>query len=112
MLTPAYSHESNQLAEQFNRTITIMGKTSMQETDIKFVWAETIATAIYLKNRLPHEVMLTKITPYFALHNKNLSIHHLQPFLKACYIHILEETRPPVTKLQNRAVDGRIVGYC
>jgi transposase InsO family protein len=88
ILTPAYSHESNGLAERFNRTITTMARTSMQEIDIKSLWAESITTAVYLKNCLPDAAMLTEITPYFALHNKNPSIHHLQPFWKACYVHI------------------------
>jgi hypothetical protein len=111
ILSPAYSHESKGLAERFNWTITTIARTSMQETDIKSLWGESIATGVYLKNRLPYAAMLTEITPYFALHNKNPSIHHLQPFWEACYVYIPEESRPPGTKLENRAVDGRIVGY-
>jgi hypothetical protein len=64
-----------------------MARTSMQETDIKSLWAESITTAVYLKNRLSHAVMLTKITPYFALHNKNPSFTTYNHFKKhAIYI--------------------------
>ena len=51
------------------------------------------------------------MTPYEALYNIKLKISHLQPFGKDCYIHILEEHRPPSSKLLPCAEKGIFFGY-
>ena len=52
---PPYSHESNKLPERFNRTIYTMTRLMLAGTKLpRFLWAEALNTAIYVKNRLPH----------------------------------------------------------
>lgn len=48
-------HETNGLAERFNRTITTMSRTSLIDSELpQSLWAEAVAYAVYTKNRLPH----------------------------------------------------------
>ena len=68
------------------------------------------ATAVYLKNRLPHSAVKDQ-TPYEVLHGKKPTISHLQLFGTECFVHIPEEARPSGSKLQPRAEKGWFVGY-
>ena len=52
-LTPAYSHESNCVAEQYNRTIITAASSLLTGLHLALL-AEAIATAVYLQNRLPN----------------------------------------------------------
>ena len=110
-LTPPYAHESNGVAERYNRTIITMMRTMMIDISSKFLWAEAAATAVYTRNRLPHSRLPNKITPYEALHGRKPSIKHLQPFGRQCYVHIPEEIWPSGSKLFARSVEGKFVGY-
>ena len=110
-MTPPYSHESAGVAERFNRTITTMMRSMMINMQSKFLWAEAAATAVYIKNRLPHSTLPNNQTPYEALKGEKPSIKHLQPFGRKCYVHIPKEARPSGSKLQPRAIEGKFLGY-
>ena len=77
----------------------------------KFRWAEASATAVYIKNRLPHSALPKQQTPCEALEGDKPSIKHLQPFGRKCYVHIPEEAQPSGRKLLPRAIEGRFLGY-
>ena len=77
----------------------------------KFLWAEAAATAVYIKNRLPHSALPKQQTPYEVLKGEKPSKKHLQPFGQKCYVHIPEEARPSGSKLLPRAIEGRFLGY-
>src|SRR5258706_12481356 len=78
----------------------------------KHYWAKASATAVYLKNRLPHSAILVKgMTPYQVLYNKKLQISHLQPFGNKCYMHIPEEYYLPRSKLLPHTEIGIFFGY-
>ena len=106
----------------------------MMDMDAKFLWAEAAATAVYVKNRLPHAALSsntsitpsntsitpsntsithsnTSITPFEALNGHKPTIKHLQPFGRACFVHIPEESWPPGSKLLARSIEGRFCGY-
>ena len=110
--SPAYSHESNGMAERFNRTLITMARSMLNSSgfDLK-LWAEAISTALHTKNRLPHQGFENKKTPYEALNAEKPSISHLQPFGRKCYVHISEEERVGKSKLLPRAEEGHVVGY-
>jgi len=110
-LTPPYAHESNGIAKRYNRTIATMMRTMMIDISSKFLWAEAAATAVYIKNRLPHSRLPDRMTPYQALHGKKPPIKHLQPFGRRCYVRIPEEIRPSGSKLLARSIEGIFVGY-
>jgi transposase InsO family protein len=108
-LTPAYSHESNGVAERYNRTIVTMVRGMINELPLA-LWSEAINTAVYIKNRIPHKAV-KESTPYEVIHGNKPSIHHLQPFGRKCFVHIPEEKRPSGSKLLPRAVEGKFIGY-
>jgi hypothetical protein len=107
--TPPYTPESNGVAERFNRTVTTMVRCMIMDHP-KSLWGEEYATAVYLKNRLPHSTLKGK-TPFETLKGTKPSIQHLQPFGKKCYVHIPENSMPAGSKLEPRAYEGIIVGY-
>ena len=108
--SPAYLHESNGVAERFNRTIATMARSLIMSQGLpKYLWAEAIATAVYLKNRLPHSTV--NMTPYEAFHGTRPSLKHLHLFGQRCYVHIPKEARAPTTKFEPRAMDAIFIGY-
>jgi len=108
-LTPAYSHESNGVAERYNRTIITAARSLLTGLPMA-LWAEAIATAVYLRNRIPNR-SIGKTTPYESLYNKKPSINHLRPYGTKCFVHLPEEKRQPGTKLLPRAIEGYLIGY-
>ena len=48
--TVPYSHESNEVAERFNRTIITIARTLPVDYETKALWAEPIVYAVYSKN--------------------------------------------------------------
>jgi transposase InsO family protein len=109
--SPAYSHESNGLAERFNRSITETARAMTVDEDHLPLWAEAVHTANTLRNIKPHSSLPRKITPWEALYNEQPSIGHLHPFGQEVYVHIPKEARKPGTKLLHRAEKGIMVGY-
>src|SRR5438874_13360185 len=77
----------------------------------RFLWAEALNTATYVKNRLPHQGLERGTTPYEAFHGTKPSIEHLQPFGRKCYAHVLPEQQKAGSKLLPRARLGHFVGY-
>ena len=70
-ISPPYSHESNGIAERFNRTITTMAGAMLSDGNLPLsLWSSAINTSVYLKNRIPHKAV-KKSNPYEALHVKN-----------------------------------------
>lgn len=108
-ITPAYSHESNGLAERVNRTVVTDARTMIANDNDTKLWAEAVATSVYIRNRLPHASLIT--TPFQFMYGKRPSIAHLLPFAQPVYVHIPTEARKPGTKLLDRAEHGLIVGY-
>ena len=75
--SPAYSHESNGLAERFNRTLITMVRGMLNSSGLPLTfWSEAASTAVYTKNHLPHQA-LNKTTPYEAINARKPSIKHL-----------------------------------
>lgn len=88
--TPLYKHERNGSAERFNQTLTTMARSLIMNLGLS-LWAEAIATACYLKNRLPHARLSENTTLHEALYGNKPTIHHLQPFGTNCFVHIHED---------------------
>jgi len=74
------------------------------------LWAEAIATAVYLQNRIPNQY-IGKTMSVESLYNKKLSINHLRPYGTKCFVHLQEENRQPGTKLLPQAIEGYFIGY-
>ncbi|KAI1004075.1 hypothetical protein K3495_g4137 [Podosphaera aphanis] len=108
--SPPYEHERNGNAERFNQTLTTMARSLIMNHGLS-LWAEPIATACYLKNRLPHTRLPENVTPSEVLLGTKPTIHHIKSFGRNCYVHIHKDSRPSRSKLQPRAIDGKFVGY-
>ncbi|KAI0993892.1 hypothetical protein K3495_g14292 [Podosphaera aphanis] len=108
--SPSREHESNGVAERFNRTIVTKARTMLLDFP-KFLWAEAIATSVYLYNRTPHQTINYQ-SPIELLDGvSSPMIDHLHAFGCKVYVHILDETRPSGSKLQPRGIEGIFVGY-
>ena len=107
--TPPYSNESNGIAERYNRTIITAAHSMLIGLPLT-LWAEAIATAVYLRNRLSNR-SIGKSTPYESLYHKKPSINHLRPYGTKVFVHLPEEKRLPGTKLMPRAIEGYLIGY-
>jgi hypothetical protein len=106
----AYSYESNGMTERLNRTLRTMIRDMLASSGLSLsMWNETVHTAIYVKNRLPHRAI--KTTPYEELHGEKSFIKHLQPFERKCYVHVLSEQRKTDSKLLLRAKKDQLVEY-
>lgn len=108
--SPPYEHERNGNAERFNRTLTTMARSLLINLGLS-LWAEAIATACYLKNRLPHTRLPENVTPYEAILGTKPTIHHIKTFGRNCYVHIHKDSQLSGSKLQPRAIDWKFVGY-
>ena len=90
--SPPYSYELNRLSERFNRTIYTITRSMLAGTKLlRFLWAEALNTAIYIKNHLSYQRLERDITLYKTFYNTKSSIEHLQLFERKYFIHILLE---------------------
>lgn len=64
-----------------------------------------------MKNILLHTRLPKNVTLYEALFVTKSTIHHIKTFGRNCYAHFHNDPRPPGLKLQQRAIDGKFVGY-
>jgi len=79
----------------------------------KSFWAEAMATAAYLINRLPSNAIDGRI-PYELWHNKALTSRDLQalkPFGCLVHSHVPEQRRKTSSKVDPRSTEGCFVGY-
>ena len=77
-LTPPYAHESNGVAERFNRTIATSARSMIEDQSHLFLWAEAVQTAVTLRSLTAHSSLPSQITPFEALYNKKPQIGHLR----------------------------------
>lgn len=103
--SPPYEHESNGVAERFNRTIVTKARTLLIDFP-KVLWAEAIATSVYLYNRTPHRTNEYR-SPIELLDDSSApSASNFRTFGCKVYVHIPKETRSSGSKLQPRAIEG------
>jgi len=111
---PPHSPQSNGKAERLNRTLNEHVRSMLFQANMpKSFWAEAMATAAYLINRLPSESINNAI-PYELWYEKPFGLKHLKllkPF--GCKVNnfIPEERRPALSKYNTRSTFGSFVGY-
>lgn len=98
----------NGVAERVNRTLLDMVRTMSETAKLpnKF-WAEALATACYLKNRVMHSA-IDNNTPEGIWTGSIPSVKHLKVYGYLAYAHIPKNNRQ---KLNNRAKECILVGY-
>ena len=107
-LTVPKSPQQNGVAERLNRTLVEMTRSMLAGSGLpqKF-WAETLSTAVYLRNYSPTKAVKS-LTPFEAFHGKKPDVGHLRSFGCECYAHIAKDERKKLDVVARRCV---LVGY-
>ena len=107
-MTVPYAPQQNGVAERKNRTLVEAARSMLAHAKLpKIYWAEAVATAAYIQNRLPTSV-LKEGTPYQRWCGKKPDLSHMRVFGCVAYAHVPEIER---RKLDKKAVKLRFVGY-
>lgn len=106
--TVPHTPQQNGVAERKNRTLIEAARTMLSHAKLpKTYWAEAVATAAYIQNRLPTSV-LKQETPYQRWYGKQPNVSHMKVFGCVAYAHVPDAER---RKLDKKAVKLRFVGY-
>ena len=77
-LTVPRNPQQNGVAEQQNRTLIEMTRTMLTESKLpKYLWAEALSTAAYLRNRSPTRAV-EGMTPFEALYGQKPNVKNLR----------------------------------
>ena len=108
-LSAPYSPAQNGVTERFNRTLMKSARTMMAQAGLsEHYWAEAVATAAYLRNRVPTR-SLKKTTPYEKWYGRKPDLSHIRVFGCMCYAYIPDTNRKG--KLSKKADKRRFIGY-
>jgi hypothetical protein len=108
-VTPAHTPEMNGVSERLNRTLVESIRAMLDEADMSpNWWAEALMTANYVKNRSPTNRLGPSTTPYEAYKDHKPDLSHLRVFGSKVWVHVPKANRK---KLDDKAVQGRFVGY-
>jgi Reverse transcriptase (RNA-dependent DNA polymerase)/Integrase core domain len=98
--SPPYEHDRNGVAERAIRTIKEMATSMLVQAGLPpSYWPDAVATASYLRNRLPTKASLTGLTPIATIYpaEKEDQYSHLKPFGCLCYAAVPKEMRRSFT---------------
>ena len=108
-LTTRYSPQQNGVAERLNRTICESARSMINHASLpKKFWAEAVATAMYIRNRVPTSAHKLSTTPYELWFGSKPDISNVKVFGCVSYAHVPCELR---SKLDDRAEKMVFVGY-
>jgi transposase InsO family protein len=109
-LSAPYSPAQNGIAEILNRTLTESARAMMSQAGLsEHYWAETVATAAYLRNIIPTRALKEEKTRYEKWFEKKPDIGHLRVFGCMAYTYIPDVNRKG--KLSKKAEKLRFIGY-
>ena len=84
-----YSPQQNGVSEQLNRTLLEAARLMLSHADLSNAyWAEAVATATYLRNRMVTSALKSGQTPYQLWYGKKPSLRHVRVFGCTVYTHI------------------------
>ena len=107
-LTVPKSPQQNGVAERCNRTLVEMTRAMLTGSSLpQSLWAETLSTAVYLRNRSPTKAV-TGMTLYEAFNGEKPDVGHLRSFGCAAYAHIAKDERKKLDATARKCV---LVGY-
>ena len=107
-LTVPKTPEQNGVAERMNRTLVESVRSMLADAKLphKF-WAESLSTAVYLRNRSPSVTVKGK-TPFEAWTGQKPNVKHLRVFGCEAYAHVPKDERK---KLDSKARKCTLLGY-
>jgi hypothetical protein len=104
-LTVHDSPEQNGVAECLNGTLISLVRAMLLGRNLpKFLWAEAVSYATWLKNRLPSHAILGH-TPYDLIHSSLPNISMAHEFGALCFVHLQD-----VSKLDARVEEAVFMG--
>ena len=107
-LTVPKSPQQNGVAERLNRTLVEMTRSMLAGSGLpQKLWAETLSTAVYLRNRSPTKAV-KEMTPFESFHGKKPYVGRLRVFGCVCYAHIAKDKRKKLDVVARRSV---LIGY-
>jgi len=107
--TVPYSPQQNGVAERLNRTLVERARSMIRESKLSpDLWAEAVATAVYLKNRSPTKA-LSDVTPEEAWSGQKLDLQHLRIFGCRAFAKVPDSRR---RKWDAKSQEYIFVGYC
>ena len=106
-LSAPYSPAQNGVAERLNQTLMEPAHTMMAQAELpECYWAEAVATAAYLRNRVPTR-SLKSTTPYEKWFEIKPDLSHIRVIGCMCYVYIPEVNKKG--KLNNKAEKLRLL---
>ena len=108
-LTVPYSPAQNGVAERLNRTLMESARAMIRFARLPdSYWGEAVATAGYIRNRVPTSAFKERVSPYEKWYQRRPDLSHLRVFGCVAYAHIPDCQRDILTK---KAEKFRFVGY-
>ena len=108
-LTAAHSPQQNGVSERMNQTLVEAARSMLTHAGLSYAyWAEAVASAAYLRNRMVTTALKSDETPYQRWYGKKPNLQHIRVFGCMVYSHVPEGKRK---KLDNRAQMLRFIGY-
>lgn len=105
--TNVYTPQQNGMSERMNRTIVEKARCLLYDAKLeKFLWAEAVATAVYLRNR--SRVSGIEKTPYEMWHNKKPDVSGIRIFGSKAMMLIPKEKRQKWDKKSRKMV---LIGF-
>ena len=108
-LTAAYTPEQNGVAERLNRTLINLVRSMLAHKKVtKGFWAEALANAVYVRNRVTSRVIPAKTTPFHLWMKSVPNVGHLRVFGAKCWYTLPKHN---IQKLDARAKEAMFLGY-
>ena len=80
--TAAYSPQQNGVSERLNRTLVEAARSMLSHSGLSYAyWAEAVATATYLRNRMVSAAIKSGQTPYQLWYGKKPNLEHIRVWL-------------------------------
>ena len=106
--TVSKTPQQNGVAERMNRTLVETVRSMLSDANLpKRFWAETLSTAVYLRNCSPTTVVQGK-TPFEAWMKEKPNVGHLKVFGCLCYAHVAKDEQQ---KFDAKARKCIMLGY-
>ena len=108
-LTVPHSPQQNGVAERLNRSLMESARAMLSNANLpNNLWAEAIATAAYLRNRITTSANEEQLTPFEKWYDYKLNISHLRVFGGVAYCHVPGTERRKLVKKAQRMC---FIGY-
>lgn len=91
--TVPHASQQNGVTERKNRTLIEAARTMLSQAKLpKMYWAEAVANAAYIQNRLPTSTLKHE-TPYQTWYDKQPNVSHIKVFGCVAYAHVPDTER-------------------